>query len=472
MKILAAITNYGSQNDRYLARILREYRGMREDVDIVVTSNIAKDLGPDVEMVVGLPSRDPWSLGFAHKRIFAERSTAYDLFIYSEDDMLITQRNVDAFLRATEILPKDEIAGLFRIETDPTGKSYLSDVRQHYRWEAGSVCSRGEDTYAFFTNEHAACYMLTREQLGRAIKSGGFLVEPHEGRYDLLCTAATDPYTQCGFRKMICISSFDDFLVHHLSNKYAGTCILGAEEFYSQLRGLQRVAANGKPKETLFPVETKVYRQAWSKDYYEPCQEEILSAVPEGVRSVLSVGCGWGATEQRLVEKGIRVKGVPVDSVIAVSAEARGVEVVHGDLESAREQLENEQFDCVLLSNVLHLVPDPVKLLSSFAELLSPGGCMISSVPNLSRGRRISRRVRLRGKPLVGHSINPRSYDASGMHITTGRVLRRWFREAGLTCNRIDYENSAKQKRADRLAFGLARPMLASSVYVSGVRGE
>ena len=441
---------------------------MRDDIKIVVTSNVSKNLGLDVEVVVGLPTKDPWSLGFAHKRIFAQRSANYDLFIYSEDDTLITQRNIDAFLRMTEILPENELASFFLSETGADGRRYFPQARQHYRWDATSVSSRGKYTFAFFTNEHAACYMLTREQLRRAIESGGFLVGPHEGRYDLLVSAATDPYTQCGFKKMVCISHLEDFLVAHLTNKYAGTgMIQSAEDFYRQLKVLSSVGKNGKQETTLFPVETKLYHEHWSKSYYEPCQDELLSLVPEGAQNILSIGCGWGATEGSLVEKGIRVKGVPIDSVIAASAEARGVEVVYGDATTAREKLANERFDCLLFSKVLHLVRDPVEFLASFTDLLADEGCVVASVPNLSRFRRLSRRVRLRG-----YVANPRSYDASGMHVTTGRVLRRWFRQAGLKPNRIVYEVPEEKKLTDQLSFRLAKPIVGSSVYVRGVRAR
>ena len=440
---------------------------MRDEVDVLVTSNIAKDLGPGVEVVVGLPTNDPRSLPFAHKRIFAERLERYDLFIYAEDDNLITQRNIDAFLHATDILPKNELAGFLRTETDSEGKLYFSEPHEHYHWDASSVCSRGEYTFAFHTNEHSGCYVLTREQLRSAIALGGFLVRPHEGRHGPLETAATDPYTQCGFRKVICISHIEDFLVPHLSNKYAGKSAQPAEEFYSQLRALASIGMNGKPRTTLFPVETKVYHTHWSKSYYEPCQDELFSLVPEGARSVLSIGCGWGATERRLIEKGMRVKGVPIDSVIAASAEARGVEIVYGDARTARENLADERFDCLLLSNVLHLARHPVELLASFTELLAPEGCVIASVPNLSALRRLSRRIRLRGQV-----ANPRSYDASGMHVTTGRILRRWFRQAGLKPNRTVYEVSKKQELANQFSFGLAKPILGSNAYVSGVRAR
>ena len=65
---------------------------MSFQVDIVVLSNLKKQLGPDIEVLVGLPNRDPWSLPFSHKKVFAERLQKYDIFVYSEDDILITEQ--------------------------------------------------------------------------------------------------------------------------------------------------------------------------------------------------------------------------------------------------------------------------------------------------------------------------------------------------------------------------------------------
>src|SRR2546426_6496296 len=260
---------------------------MRDDVDLVVTSNTPKNLGSAVEVVVGLPSKDPRSLPFAHKRLFAERLEFYDLFIYTEDDTLMTQRNMDAFLQVADVLPNNELAGFLRTETTSDGRIYFSDVHNQYHWDAASVCSRGKYTFAFFTGEHAGCYVLTKEQLRQAIAAGGFVVRPYEHRFSPLETAATDPYTQCGFRKMICISHFEDFILAHLSNKYAGDgIIVSAEDFYRQLRALSCISKSGKPRTTLVPVETKVYHEHWSKSYYEPCQDELLSLVPEGAQNI------------------------------------------------------------------------------------------------------------------------------------------------------------------------------------------
>src|SRR5947209_4374656 len=116
LKILVVVANYGTGNDQYLYKLLREYRSMPYSLDIVVTSNIQKQFGSDVDVVVGLPTKDPRSLPFAHRRLFADRVGKYDLFIYSEDDTLITRTNIEAFLAATAVLPAREVPGFLRVE--------------------------------------------------------------------------------------------------------------------------------------------------------------------------------------------------------------------------------------------------------------------------------------------------------------------------------------------------------------------
>lgn len=197
MRLLVAIANHGTKNQRYLDRLLREYRSMTYDVHVVVLSDSAKDLGPDVEVKVGLPAKDPWSLPFGHKQLFVERQDDYDLFIYSEDDTLITQRNIEAFLAATAVLPPDRIAGFLRYEEDGQGQRYCSSMHSHYHWRPGSLRRYGGDSYAYYTNMHSAAFLLTQSQLKHCIASGGFAVGPHQGRYDLLCTAATDRSCPC-----------------------------------------------------------------------------------------------------------------------------------------------------------------------------------------------------------------------------------------------------------------------------------
>lgn len=429
MRILVAIASWGTKNDPYLSQLIREYRSMPFDVDIVVVTNIGRGLDPEVELfVVDLKGKVPESLPNFHKKIFAERQNDYNLFIYSEDDTLVTERNIRAFLGACAILPENEVAGFFRYERGSDGQLNYPEVHGPHRWDCESVRRRGEHIFAAFTNEHSACYVLTRSQLQKAITSGGFLVEPHRGKYDQICSAATDPYTQCGFQKVIGISAFDDFLVHHLPNKYVGSRFgISDLELRSQIDSLLRIGRNGHLPAPLFAPESKLMQGRFSKDCYEPAQNEIVAMIPSGVRSVLSVGGGLGGTEVALAEKGLRVVALPVDPVIASSARGKGVEVMEEDLTTTWRMMEGEQFDCLVMLDALHLMRDPAGTLSATASLLRSGARVIVQVPRVLRLTTIFRIAR--GDQSLRELGN---YDKTGVHFTSHRVLRRWLETAGM----------------------------------------
>jgi SAM-dependent methyltransferase len=466
LRILVALASHGHKNDAYLARVIDEYRSMPYQIHLVVLSNVPRSLGPGVEVVVGLPDKNPWSLPFTHKRLFSERIDQYDLFIYAEDDILITQRNIEAFLRATTALPADVIAGFVHAEKDDSGSLYFDPVLSHFHWDPASVRSAGDYTFAFFTNEHSACFLLTREQLRRGIGSGGFLVPPHEGRYDMLCTAATDPYTQCGFRKMICVSHLEDFTVYHLpNNKFRTRPYRAASFFERQVESLLSLEKNGRQAILLFDPETKVPHAKWSKDYYEPAREEVISLVPGSARSVLSIGCGWGATERRLVQRGLRVAGIPIDPIIGSCAEDSGIEMIYGDFETARRKLEKDCFDCILLVDTLHLVSDPVEVLASFTELLSDDGIVIITTPNFASlpvyWRRLTRH------PQHKDLGNP---EKTGIHLTSRGVISKWLRRCGMVPLVTRGIRSKRAQLIQSVFLGLPGSLLASELLIVGHR--
>jgi hypothetical protein len=238
MKILAAIANYGPFRLGCLDRMIDTLQRMSYRVDIVIHSDRHKEVPDGVTLAVGLPGEDPCSLPFAHKHLFAERQDEYDLFLYSEDDIHIREDNVAAFLEATEVLPDDEIAGLFRYELDAKGNRFYPDAHDPFAWVPSSVRTRGRFTFATFSNYHSGCYLLTRRQLARAIRSGGYLVPVGARWCGLRVTAATDPYRQCGMARHLCISHLDRFLVHHIPNNYVGQLGTADATFRQEIRAL------------------------------------------------------------------------------------------------------------------------------------------------------------------------------------------------------------------------------------------
>ena len=448
LRLLVAIASYGERQLEYLKRIIRNYEQMTLDVDVVVFSEAAKDLGSKVEVVIGLPSSNPWSLPFAHKQFFADNVERYDLFLYSEDDILVTEANIQAFLRLTPTLADEEVAGFLHYEKDAHGGTWMVCVHRHFHWKADSVRRRGENTVAEFSNEHSACYLLTQSQLRRAIASGGFLRPPHEGQYDMLCAAATDPYTNCGFRKVICVSALEDFMVHHLPDKYVGQLDVPLDAFQEQVKTLLRIGSGEHPARNLCEITARFRHFWWQKSYYEKPDEELLGWI-RGNQAVLSIGCGWGATEATLKERGATVTALPLDSIIGETAARRGAEVIHGNWDECRAALNGRSFDCVLMTDLLHLHPNPGQFVQQCCGFVKKGGILVLGGPNFDRLPWYLKRVcgsrefrKLRSFDLSGISVcGPRTLSApimnAGLRVADVRWLNHEFGARGLRGKQI-----------------------------------
>jgi len=429
-RLLVVIASFGEKHLELLRRIIARYRSMTLPVDVVVVSNAPKDLGPGVEVVVGLPAKNPWSLPFAHKAVMAAKAGQYDLFAYSEDDMDVTEENIRAFLRLAPLLGPEEVAGFLRYEVDQAGKRFLPDVHGAFRWKPESVQRRGSLLVAEFTNEHAAFYLLTRNQLRQAIASGGFVRGPHRGRFELRETAATDPYTSCGFRKVVCVSELESFLIHHTTNRYTGLFGLSREAFQEQIEAVMEIGDGARVAKTLCQLEPKVFVDtgpSWSKSLYEkPCRE-WLEAVPKEARSVLSIGCGWGALEAEWQRRGAAVTALALDSVIAAAAERRGIHVIYATLDEGLQMLQGQQFDCVVMSRLIHLLPNPAKVIELCSRMVRPGGRLLVGGPNVNRLPILLRRA------FVGGDYRKlRSFAESGINLCGPSRVAKMLAQAGL----------------------------------------
>ncbi len=440
LRMLVVIASYGNKNLELLKRVILGYGQMTMDVDIAVVSNALKELGPNVEVVVGLPSRDPWSLPFAHKSILASNIDQYDLFIYSEDDIEITERNIEAFLRATPDLAPDEIAGFVRYEVDKTGARSLPDVHGCFHWIPESVKQRGGYVVGELSNAHAACYILTQGQLRRAIDSGGFLKSPYEGSYDLACTAATDPYTSCGFRKVVCISALEDFLIHHLSNRYAGKVGISLAACNELIQTQMSIVKGAHPASTLCAVESRMHNREWSKSYYEEPSAELLALVPNNAEGILSIGCGWGATEAELKKRGAMVTAVPLDSIIGGTAARLGIDVDYGTLAECLRRLNGRAFECVIITNLLHLLPNPGQVVEQCARLVHQGGMLVISGPNFGS-------LRVLAKKALGKADyrKLRAFEDGGIQVIAPDTLKGYLENAGLGVTAVQWSNHASK---------------------------
>lgn len=445
LRLLVTIASYGRKNAELLQRVIAQYQDMELDADIVVLSNEPRDLGPNVKVIVGLPTPDPWSLPFAHKAVFAEMVDHYDLFAYTEDDMGVSEQNIRAFVEASPQLAADEIAGFLRYELGPTGARSLPEVHGGYRWKPATAARRGRYTVAEFTNEHAAFYLLSRDQLRQMVAHDGFVRVPSKGRYDLACTAATDPYTRYGLRKIICISALDDFLIHHLSDRYAGQMGIPLDLVRLQIQALEQIAEGSREASTLVQAETRWPDGQWAKDGYERPNPDVLNMIPSGTRTLLSLGCGWGASEESLVERGFTVTALPLDAILGVLAERPGIEVLHGSLPECISKLEGRVFDCVLITDLLHLTPNPRQVVDQCSALVGDGRHLVICGPNFNSLRILAKRAL--GK---GDYCKLRSFDEGGIHRIGPGSLKRDLARAGFEITSVRWLHHPAAGGVDR----------------------
>ncbi len=456
---------------KYLKKLLEEYSSMPFEINIVVLSNISKDLGPDIEVMVGLPTKDPRSLPIGHKRFFADKVNDYDLFIYTEDDILITEKNIRSFLEVTKILPDNEIAGFTLYETYSEGKIYYCSIFGKYHWDPKSVKTYGEYTFAYLTNEHSASYLLTQKQLKKAIDSGGFLINPRKPRYysleTLVVTAGKDPYARCGFNKMICISHIENFRLHHLPNNVMGRNQLTENSVINQqINALMKINDEGKFKSELFDTRTKFVTTLWAKNYYELCRSDIISLIPKEVKSILSVGCGYGATEITLYEQGFSVTAIPIDSIISSTMKEKGVEVICPDFEKALQVLNNRRFDCIIFSNILQYLQDPVNIIKQFRKLLRKEGFIIASVPNLNHVSVWKKRL---SKKSIFKELKEINYEKSGLHFTTQKKLKFWIKNSEFKIIKFNKNyNNNNYLIVNKFLFNMISEILAIDITILG----
>jgi SAM-dependent methyltransferase len=459
LRALVAIASYGTKQDHLLAQVLAAHRDMPLDARIVVLSDRPRTIA-GAEVLVGLPSRNPYSLPFAHRKLFAAHVEHYDLFIYSEDDTLLTRRHLEAWLALQPLLDRNEILGFLRSETTPSGESIITSVNHFFRWRADSVQVRGGEAFARFTNDHSGCFIATRSQLRTALASGGFVVKPHDERYGMLESAASDIYTQCGLNRLLCVSRLTDFVVPHLANKYFDRMGIPAEELWAQARALQEPLLG---RDTLLiEPQTRVGGFRFSKNLYSPPQPRLEELIPESTRTLLTLGATLGRLETTFLRRGVRVHAIPLDGVFSQTLRGRGIHVIEGSMTQALGRLGNETFDAIVLEDMLHLTEQPIDWLHQLRSRLGPAGRLVFSVPNTTDpGSWVTDCLRGQPRqPLV-------RFDRDGVHAVSVGRLRRWLRASRLEPDTILFvTNGPRRERLTRRLGRASARFLATTFLV------
>lgn len=243
MKILAVLVNYGDEQLQYLEHVVNELKGFKKyQVTIIVNSNIPLTISA-IDKVNVITLEDYQLLPLTCRKTIWENRNDYDLFIYGENDHLFLEKHIDKHLEYSKILPKNRISGLVQFEENTSGK-YFPAYHADFQWDFKTVKVYKGKTFAHFNNLHQATFILTKKQLLKIGKKINFreMVLDYEyttrgklqrkfeeilglkserlDKYSVKCKVNTDVYRYGGMKKLICISEFEDNLIHHLPNLY------------------------------------------------------------------------------------------------------------------------------------------------------------------------------------------------------------------------------------------------------------
>jgi len=148
----------------------------------------------------------------------------------------------------------------------------------------------------------------------------------------------------------------------------------------------------------------------------------IYDFISEG-DSVLDLGCGNGELLSKLI-KHKKVKGLGIEKEFDQVAKtvARGVSVIHSDLDEGLAGLPDRFFDYVILEKTLQAVQRPLFVLE---EMMRVGAAGIVSFPNFGH-RQVVLSLLSTGKMPVTPNLPYQWYDTPNIHLFTAKDFLDW----------------------------------------------
>jgi 2-polyprenyl-3-methyl-5-hydroxy-6-metoxy-1,4-benzoquinol methylase len=118
--------------------------------------------------------------------------------------------------------------------------------------------------------------------------------------------------------------------------------------------------------------------------YYNNPRPEMLELIPDSAKRILEIGCGngsFGASIKR--NKEVHYTGVDIFPDSIASAAVQLDEAILANIENDELPFELEQFDCLIMNDVLEHLLDPWRALQKLLTLVQPNGHVVASIPNM-----------------------------------------------------------------------------------------
>lgn len=144
---------------------------------------------------------------------------------------------------------------------------------------------------------------------------------------------------------------------------------------------------------------------------------------------VLDLGCGDGSLLALLRDnKNVRGYGLEIDTDNIVECVARGVDVIHQDLDAGLDNFDDQSFDTVIMTQSLQQTTAPDRIVE---EMLRIGRQAVVTFPNF--GHWTTRAyLGFRGRMPMSESLPYAWYETPNIHFFTFRDFEVLCRERGI----------------------------------------
>jgi len=159
-------------------------------------------------------------------------------------------------------------------------------------------------------------------------------------------------------------------------------------------------------KEFATSYASKIEYNSHNALYERPATLSLLPDVKG--KKVLDAGCGPGEYTSWLLDRGAVVTAVDYsDEMLRIAKEKAGgkAKIVKANLNETLDFLNNEEFDIIVSSMVVHYIKDLLSLFSEFNRILKTGGVLVFST----------------GHPLTDYILHP-----DGNYFETELIVDRW----------------------------------------------
>ena len=201
------------------------------DVDIALMNNIV-DKYPqgviEVHKTTGLGN--PFMLTWEHKKYLSEfLETDYTHYAYLEDDMKLTQENIDYWIRTRKLFKDNDVNFLpsfYRVEIRNDGNKVSVDFMYPQKIEESKCITVENEQYIFPNYPYHGMFVMDRELVEEHINSSASDFDKCKRVYDIREDANVlyifdDVPEGYPHRAVLPLNGLDECAIHHVANNYS-----------------------------------------------------------------------------------------------------------------------------------------------------------------------------------------------------------------------------------------------------------